>query len=614
MIHVRFPRRYWHVLCLLLALICIEQSATAQEIIRSTPVQPRLQQQFEEHGTASFLVILKEQPQTESFLRQRHLQTADRVQKHAALYNYLSQFSRQHQANLVTWLEHQNVPHRPFYIVNAVEVIGDAKLAQALRQRPDVDRLVGNPAIELNEPEPSVVAQRTLYMPETPYGIRDAKAPEVWEKGYRGGGVVIGSQDTGVDWEHPALKARYRGWNASTQTASHAYHWFDAWGSEGRIRCNPDPQIPCDDGDHGTHTVGTILGSDANEGQNGLVVGMAPDAQWIGCRNMNQGTGTPASYIACFEFFLAPYPQNGDPAQDGNPALAPHIINNSWYCPPEEGCDFASLHQVVQTVRDAGIMVVASAGNSGPGCTSIQYPISAYPEVFSVGAHNSSGEIASFSSRGPVMADGSGRMKPEMTAPGVEVRSTVPGGGYAIKSGTSMAAPHMAGAVALLWSAAPHLIGQLEETEEILFKSATPVAYPNYVIVSQDGSNRPFCSLSSTPTVPNHTYGYGRLNVAAAVEMALQPASLKVNLAQVGETELANQHLVLEDTLTGYHYEGMTNAQGEYTFPRLYTGSYMLFLKNRHGETLHVALSPAESKQVTLKLGNKIYLPFVYQQ
>ncbi|MCB0162343.1 MAG: S8 family serine peptidase, partial [Caldilineaceae bacterium] len=145
-----------------------------------------------------------------------------------------------------------------------------------------------------------------------------------------------------MEWDHPALMAAYRGvisdTTTMTYTVDHLYNWFDAVPDAGRpARCESDPQVPCDDHGHGTHTVGTMVGDATADGK--TILGMAPGAQWIGCRNMDHGTGTPASYAACFEFFLAPYPQDGDPMTDGKPELGPNIINNSWACPPSEGCD-----------------------------------------------------------------------------------------------------------------------------------------------------------------------------------------------------------------------------------------------------------------------------------
>jgi len=256
--------------------------------------------------------------------------------------------------------------------------------------------------------------------------------------------------------------------------------------------------------------MGTMVGDDGA----GHQIGVAPGARWIGCRNMDVGFGTPARYAECFEFFLAPYPVGGDPFTQGMPALAPHVINNSWGCPPEEGCDAAAiemLRQVVAAVRAAGIVVVGSAGNDGyQGCSSVRQPIGMYDEVLTVGATDSADVLAGFSSRGPVTVDGSGRLKPDLTAPGVNVRSAVKGNTYATMSGTSMASPHVAGVVALLWSAAPHLVGDVDATEGLLLASARPRL-----------SNA--CS-SPAEGRPNNLYGWGVVDAEAALRLALPPS------------------------------------------------------------------------------------------
>jgi hypothetical protein len=251
--------------------------------------------------------------------------------------------------------------------------------------------------------------------------------------------------------------------------------------------------------------MGTIVGDDDAGNQ----IGVAPGARWIGCRNMDNGYGTPATYAECFEFFLAPYPVGGDPFADGVPSLAPHVINNSWTCPPSEGCEPDTLQTVVENVRAAGIVVVASAGNNGPTCSTVNSPIAIYDAAFSAGASNSSDGIASFSSRGPVAVGGSGRLKPDVAAPGVGVRSSVPGGGYGTKSGTSMAGPHVAGTVALLWSAAPRLVGHVDTTEWIIAQTARPRTTPQG------------CGGDGPDDVPNNVYGWGIVDALAAVQ-ALQ--------------------------------------------------------------------------------------------
>jgi subtilisin family serine protease len=311
-------------------------------------------------------------------------------------------------------------------------------------------------------------------------------ADKVWnEFGARGKGIVIGQSDSGADVSHPAIHDSYRG-----NTGGNDYNWLDPW--------NHKPS-PYDDNGHGTHTLGTILGKDG--------IGIAPDATWFACANLNRNLGNPALYLTCMQFMLAPFPQNGNPFTDGDPTRAADVLNNSWGCPELEGCDPNALLAAANHLRDAGIFVAVSAGNDGPNCSTINAPLSLYDSVFSVGAIDRSGDLASFSSRGPVTADGSGRVKPDIVAPGVNVLSSVPGGGYAAEDGTSMAGPHVVGAVALLWSADPSLIGDIDRTEQLLIQSADP--YTGTVSGCFEGKD------------PSDAYGYGVLDVYKAVKEAL---------------------------------------------------------------------------------------------
>jgi subtilisin family serine protease len=223
---------------------------------------------------------------------------------------------------------------------------------------------------------------------------------------------------------------------------------------------------------------------------------------------MNGGNGTPSTYLECFEFFLAPYPVGGTSAQ-GDPAKAPHVTNNSWGCPASEGCAADTLRLAVATQRAAGIFTSVSAGNSGSsGCSTVSDPPAIYADSWVVGAlQTGTTSIASFSSRGPVTLDGSGRTKPDIAAPGTSTRSSFPGGGYSSLSGTSMASPHVAGAVALLWSAQPALVGQIAQTERILGDSAIAISTT-------------LCG-SVAGVRPNNVYGWGSLDVKAAVDLAL---------------------------------------------------------------------------------------------
>jgi subtilisin family serine protease len=217
--------------------------------------------------------------------------------------------------------------------------------------------------------------------------------------------------------------------------------------------------------------------------------------------------GNPAYYLDCMQFMLAPFPLHGDPFRDGDPTRGAMVLNNSWGCPEIEGCDPNTLLPAVSALRSAGIFVEASAGNDGPACASIADPPALYAPSYTTGAIDSNGNLASFSSLGPVTIDGSRRIKPDILAPGVDVLSATPGGTYAAYPGTSMAGPHVVRVVALMWSANPALIGDIERTEAILDATAQP--YQGPLPTCPEAGNRP-----STAS------GYGILDAYSAVKMA----------------------------------------------------------------------------------------------
>ncbi|PYJ66120.1 MAG: hypothetical protein DME76_17440, partial [Verrucomicrobia bacterium] len=390
-----------------------------------------------------------------------------KAEKGRFVYETLLSKAQTTQEPILQWLRDRAIEHQSFYIFNAILVKGTREIAETLAARPDVARVEGDPRIHNDLPQPGPI-EKAPSQPQTPAtiepGITYTHAPDVWALGFTGQNIVVASADTGQRWTHDALKPHYRGWDGVA--ANHNYNWHDSIHDSVGNPCGNDSPFPCDDYFHGSHTTGTAIGDDGMGNQ----IGMAPGAKWIGCRNMDVGNGTPARYMECMEWFLAPYPLNCTPAQ-GDPTKAPDITINSWSCPPSEGCSANTLEAAVASQRDAGIMMVSAAQNYGPGCSTVEDPPGIYEETYSAGALNTGTDtIASFSSRGPVTIDGSGRIKPDITAPGTNTRSASNScdSCYTFASGTSMATPHISGAMALLWCALPSLRHQIDASRTAL--------------------------------------------------------------------------------------------------------------------------------------------------
>jgi serine protease AprX len=446
-------------------------------------------------GQTEFLVYLNEQADLggASLL-------STKLEKGTFVYQQLSETAARTQKSLLAYLNSRGIEHRAFWVANMIWVRADQKTVQDLAMRQDVARLSANPAVNQQLPLIQPGPQTTLQTTGIEWNLIKVRAPDVWSAGFTGQGVVIGGQDTGYQWDHPALKGKYRGWNGLT--ADHNYSWHDAIHppSSGGI-CGPDSPAPCDDNSHGTHTMGIMVGDDGFGNQ----IGMAPGAKWIGCRNMDQGVGTPATYAECYQWFIAPTDMSGN---NPRPDLAPDVINNSWSCPPSEGCtDPNVLLNVVDNVRQAGILTVQAASNQGPSCGTVDSPAAIYDASFSVGATDINDTIASFSSRGPVSVDGSFRLKPDVSAPGVSIRSSFPTnrGTYGFSSGTSMASPHVAGLAALIISSDPALAGNVDQIEKLISHNALP---------RTTSAN---CGDIPGSQIPNNTYGWGRIDSWKAV-------------------------------------------------------------------------------------------------
>ena len=470
-----------------LAVLCVglTQLGWSAAIDPSSKIASRVMSETSNGGSTEALVVLSTQADLSAAA---NLPT--KLAKGKFVVSTLQSVANRTQGPIIAMLQKRGISYQAFWIINMIKVTGDRNLMEALAVRNDVARIDANPKVHVGLP--AADGDDTSFQPQgIEWNIQRVKAPDVWALGFHGEGLVVAGNDTGIQWDHPALKNHYRGWDG--QQANHDYNWHDAVSHS---------LVPNDPHGHGTFTISEAVGDDGQGNQ----IGVAPGAKWIGCRNMDSGgNGTPAWYTDCFQWLIAPTPVGGG---QGDPSKAPDSINNSWECPPSEGCSPGTLQTIVEAVRAAGIFPAMAAGNSGPQCSTIAYPPAIYDASVDVAALDSSNGIASFSSRGPVTSDGSHRVKPDVSAPGVNIRGAVPGNGYGSGwSGTSMAAPHLAGAVALLWQAKPSLIGNISQTASVFEHSAL------HLVTHQAAG---FCKGPSFQK--DNTFGYGLLNILAAVQ------------------------------------------------------------------------------------------------
>lgn len=465
------------------------------------------------------------------------------------VYDRLTATSQATQPGVLQMLAQFGTPHQSYWVTNGIWAKGNLAVIQAVASLPEVAYVYPSGSGKLSLPpadEPLISTGTTSTSlvtagdPSPEANLLNVNADDVWAMGVLGKGAVVAGSDTGVFWQHAALKKNYRGWNEATQTANHNYNWHDSIHAQ-NTTCAGDNMAPCDDHDHGTHTVGTMVGDDGGTNR----VGMAPEAKWIACRNMTEGAGVVPTYMECMQWFIAPTDLAG---QNPDPAKAPHVINNSWGC--YEGCPPPALQDTLRASRAAGIFYAVSAGNDGSSplgvantglviCNSITTPLARYPEAFTVGStDHRTDKISYFSSRGSVLGDPTsplGLMKPNISAPGSGIRSSVKNGSYASFSGTSMAGPHVAGLVALLVSANPRLAGMVGRLEDII--EATAVRK-----TTTEG-----CGGDTTTAVPNNTYGWGRIDALAAVLMAL-PTNAVNDVATTVEATAVTINVLANDT------------------------------------------------------------------
>ena len=506
-------KAFMHLLALVMILsVALPANSFASNVIpadtssaKGEVIDAKLLKKFDEDEFVRFIVILRDQADTEkialsakqSSVKKSISQEEKKANVQKAVVQALQDKSKLTQKGINLLLKEEKASGKikefhNFFIINSIAVTGTKETVTKLAEMPEVKSILLDEKQTL-EPIKKEEQSATLQAAESnqvEWNIEHVGAPEVWARGITGEGTVVANIDSGVAVNHPALKTKYRGYDPNNPNKlTNTFNWFDAIYKIGS---------PVDSDGHGTHTMGTMVGQES-DGQN--QIGVAPGAKWIAARAFANNESYDSYIIQAAEWVLAPTDEKGVP----HPEMAPDVVNNSWGGRPINNDWFRPL---VQAWRSVGIFPVFSVGNTDlfnpvalPGTASAP---ANYPESFAVGATTNTDDLASFSLRGPSER---GDVKPNISAPGVGIRSALPGATwdkfeYGSYNGTSMAAPHIAAAALLLKQADPTL--SLTQIEDILKLTATTKTNEYY------------------PEAPNNGYGYGIVNVNAAVQAVEQ--------------------------------------------------------------------------------------------
>jgi subtilisin family serine protease len=503
-------KRTAHVCLVLLALVLAASTVNAQDPDDKIDPQLLLGLSGNPDSSAPLFVVMRDRADLGPASR-----IPERAARARAVVQALQAVANASQAGVRGHLQGQRVPFSSYWIHNSVFLPkGNLAQARALAQRPEVAAIAREPVLSI----PAVQYSLTAAPQTIEWNLTNIRADLAWSV-TRGAGTVVASIDTGVRHTHSALARQYRGY-----PENHLGNWYDPTGVCGAR--------PCDNTDHGTHVMGTAVGDDGL----GNRIGVAPEAKWMACKGCSDGaTCLGSNLTACAQWIMDPF---------GNGTGHPDVVNNSWSAGPGN----AWFMDLVDSWRAAGIFPAFAAGNSGPSCSTAGSPAD-YPGSFAGGAIDSLGSVAYFSARGPSSFFG---IKPNVAAPGINVRSSIGTGdsSYTSFSGTSMASPHVAGTVALLWAAQPALRGKVALTERILQDTAAR-------LVTAEN-----CGGTGSQA-PNNTYGYGRLDALAAVSTPAQlnePPDVAISSPLPGTTYNCPATVRFAATASDLESGNLTNA------------------------------------------------------
>ncbi len=599
--------RWFNILVLLSLILGLVPATAAQAApVAAPPTAPLAQEaadievesalldQLAADQTTGYLIYFREHPDLSPAYKMNW------IERGRFVANALHQTALRSQARVRAYLDAQGAKYQAFWIDNIIAVESSNRATfDGLMRFAEIGAVRAHRQLGLIEPQ-------QMTTPAAPQAIEPniahVGADQAWAQGYTGEGIVVANIDTGVRYTHQALVNHYRGNLGGT--FDHNYNWWDPYGDH--------PTSPADDNGHGSHTMGTMVGDDGGANQ----IGMAPGAKWIACRGCNTNQCSDTALLQCAEFMAAPWDLN---QANANPDKRPNAVNNSWgdcaqsYDPWYQG--------VVDAWHAAGIYPVFSNGNASncgyptpPGLNTVGNP-ARYGNVTGVGSTGrDNGQYAPHSNWGPTdnpdtvnPHPGWEDLKPQVLAPGVNIRSSVNTGDSAYQggwSGTSMSAPHVTGLVALMWQAAPCLVGDYARTENIIEDTATPIPY-------DDGTG-------GGPHVPNYAAGWGEINALAAVLAAANECGDSVIAGQVTDasTSAPIARAKILATNPGLQRKATSDEDGFYAMT-VFSGTYTLNV-SRYGyqtQTVHdvvattgatttqnVALTPATFYEVSGKV------------